>query len=83
MSMLAYVTIVGPFVYTQILYRQVGRWFVEEGFCSLRTSPSSGQATSNSLLRHPNLPACLSGAALYGFHRPIDYSGKIAARHDA
>ena len=33
---------------------------------TLRTSPSSGQATTNSLLRPHNLPACHSGAALYG-----------------
>jgi hypothetical protein len=30
---------------------------------SLRTSPSSGQATPSSLLRDPQLPACHSGAA--------------------
>jgi hypothetical protein len=31
---------------------------------ALLTSPSSGQATDNSLLRHLKLPACHSGAAL-------------------
>jgi hypothetical protein len=30
----------------------------------LRTSPSSGQAATSSLLRRPKLPACHSGAAL-------------------
>jgi hypothetical protein len=30
----------------------------------LRTSPSSGQATFSSRLRHPKLLACHSGAAL-------------------
>jgi hypothetical protein len=32
----------------------------------LRTSPSSGQAANNSLLRHLRLPACHSGAAFEG-----------------
>jgi len=31
-----------------------------------RTTPSSGQATTNSELRHHRLPACHSGAALEG-----------------
>jgi hypothetical protein len=34
------------------------------GKATLRTSPSSGQATINSLLRHRKLLACHSGAAL-------------------
>ena len=36
------------------------------GEATLLTSPSSGQATTNSLLRHPRLPACHSGAAFEG-----------------
>ena len=36
------------------------------GNATLRTSPSSGQATIYSQLRHPQLLACHSGAALAG-----------------
>jgi hypothetical protein len=34
------------------------------GDATLRTSPSSGQATTSPLLRHPRLLSCHSGAAL-------------------
>ena len=34
------------------------------GNATLRTCPSSGQASTSSPLRHPKLPACHSGAAL-------------------
>jgi hypothetical protein len=39
----------------------------------LRTGPSSGQATSISLLRHPKLPACHSGAALASLRPPTTF----------
>jgi len=47
-------------------------WLKEKGILSVDTSfifltsPSSGQAATNSLLRRPRLPACHSGAALDG-----------------
>jgi hypothetical protein len=41
-----------------------------------RTSPSSGQATTNSLLRHLDLPACHSEAALYG-HNPVGSVSRV------
>jgi antitoxin MazE len=37
---------------------------VGDKYATLRTSPSSGQATTNTLLSHPRHPACLTGAAL-------------------
>ncbi|QNI68326.1 hypothetical protein SynBMKMC1_02269 [Synechococcus sp. BMK-MC-1] len=37
----------------------------------LPTSPSSGQATISPLLRHPNLMACHSGAALGVFSHQV------------
>ena len=37
-----------------------------DSLLSRRTSPSSGQAANNALLRHPRLTACHSGAALEG-----------------
>jgi len=40
------------------------------GKATLRTSPSSGQATINSLLPHRKQPACHSRAAFEGSEKP-------------
>jgi len=45
-------------------------------FRYLRTSPSSGQATTRNLLRNPKLVACHSGAAFEGLTDSLpDVSG--------
>jgi hypothetical protein len=45
------------------------------GKATLRTTPSSGQATTNPQLRHLKLPACHSRAAFEGSGRRQRYGG--------
>jgi hypothetical protein len=47
-----------------VLFARPRSAYVSCGEATLRTHPSSGQTTVNSLLRHPRLSACHSGAAL-------------------
>jgi hypothetical protein len=43
----------------------------------LRTGPLSGQAAVSSLLRHPSLLACHSGAAFEGSEKPSQGHEKV------
>ena len=53
-----------------MLLVQLKRADVTCGKATLRTSPSSGQATISFQLRHPKLLACHSGPAL-GIRKPV------------
>ena len=51
------------------------------GRIRLRTGPLSGQAATNSLLRHPMLLACHSGAAFEGRNPPPFAGARNPLRH--